>query len=189
MPLWRFKLGDFRSPVEIATGIRPKIVTAHGILEQAAPVGWLEWWRAKRQVDAIRKAAELVNNARLKWDDEGDVDYAEQSPGMEALRAYAKRMDCADQMPEFAASPEKNYYKHPVWGLGVERLSCPHLVEHDCYNISCRASLPGWPGSSRTGSSGTGQPRGQSALAYASWKSSTSCRRVWELRRLFLLAR
>ena len=23
MPLWRFKVGDFRSPIETATGIRP----------------------------------------------------------------------------------------------------------------------------------------------------------------------
>ena len=41
MPLWRYKLGDFRSPIEAATGIRPKIVTADGVEERPVPVGWL----------------------------------------------------------------------------------------------------------------------------------------------------
>jgi len=134
MPLWRFKVGDFRSPIEGATGIRPKIVTADGIEERPASVGWLGRWRAKRQVAAIRKAVESVNRTRLRWDDEGGVVYSEQSGGMEALRAYAKWLDCADRMPEFGPPPEGDFYKHPVMGMEVERLSCPHLVEHDCYN-------------------------------------------------------
>ena len=134
MPLWRFKAGDFRSPIETATGIRPKIVTADGIEERPAQVGWLDRWRAKRQVAAIRSAVESVNRTRPRWHDEGEVVYSEQSGGMEALRAYAKWLDCADRIPEFDLPPEGDYYKHPVMGLEVERLSCPHLVEHDCYN-------------------------------------------------------
>ena len=53
---------------------------------------------------------------------------------MEPLRAYAEWLDCEDQMPEFGQPPEGDYYKHPVMGLEVESLSCPHLVGHDCYN-------------------------------------------------------
>lgn len=134
MPLWRFKAGDFGSPIEAATGIRPKIVTADGIAERPTSVGWLDRWRAKRQVATIRKAVEAVNQARVRWDDEGGVMYSDQSSGMEALRAYAKWLDCKGQMPEFSPPPEGDYYKHPVMELEVERLSCPHLVGHDCYN-------------------------------------------------------
>lgn len=134
MPLWRFKAGDFRSPIEAATGIRPKIVTADGIEERPASVGLLDRWRAKRQVVAVRKAVEAVNKARFRWEDEGGVVYSEQSGGMEALRAYARWLDCLDRMPEFDPPHEGDYYKHPALGLEVERQSCPHLVGHDCYN-------------------------------------------------------
>jgi hypothetical protein len=134
MPLWRFKAGDFRSPIEAATGIRPKIVTANGIEEQLARVGWLVRWRARRQVAAIRKAVAAANGARIKWSDDGGVVYAEQSFGFEPLRAYAKWLDCRDRFPEFDPPPDGDYYKHPVFATKVQRLSCPHLVEHDCYS-------------------------------------------------------
>jgi hypothetical protein len=134
MPLWRFKVGDFRSPIEVATGIRPKIVTADGIEERPARIGWLARWRARRQVAAIRKAVESANGIRIRWVDEGGVVYAEQSRGFEALRAFAKWLDCRDQFTEFGPPPQGDYYKHPVMAAEVSRLSCPHLVEHDCYN-------------------------------------------------------
>jgi hypothetical protein len=140
MPLWRFKAGDFRSAVETATGYRPKIVTADGIEERPASVGWLDRWRAKRQVAALRKAVEAVNQARVRRDDEGGVIYSEQTRGMEGLRAYAMWLDCREEMPEFGLPPEGNYYNHPARQLEVERLSCPHLVKHDCnsgYFLPC----------------------------------------------------
>jgi hypothetical protein len=59
--------------------------------------------------------------------------YAEQSRGFEPLRAYAKWRDCRDRVPEFGPPPEGDYYKHPAMAAEVARLSCPHLVEHDCY--------------------------------------------------------
>jgi hypothetical protein len=134
MPLWRFKVGDFSSPIEVATGIRPKIVTPDGTEERPARVGWLGRWRARRRVAAIRKAVEAANNTRVQWSDEGGVVYAGQSRGFEPLRAYAWWLDCRDRFPEFGAPPEGDYYKHPVMAAEVGRLSCPHLVEHDCYN-------------------------------------------------------
>lgn len=134
MPLWRFKVGDFRSPIEAAIGFRPKIVTADGIEDQRGSVGWFERWRAKRQVVAIRKAVEAVNQTRIRWKDDGDVVYCEQSGRMDALKAYAKWLDCRDQFPEFTAPPDEDYSKHPAMELEVERLSCPHLLGHDCYN-------------------------------------------------------
>jgi len=55
MPLWRFKAGDFRSPIEGATGFRPKIVSAHGIEERPTSIRWLDRSRSKRHVATIRK--------------------------------------------------------------------------------------------------------------------------------------
>jgi hypothetical protein len=133
MPLWRFKVGDFYSPIEAATGIRPKIITADGIEERPAPIGWFARWRARREVKAVRKAVEAANGTRLHWTDEGGVVYSRQSCGFESLRAYAKWLDCRDRFPEFGRPPEDNYDKHPVWLAKIDRLTCPHLVEHDCY--------------------------------------------------------
>ncbi len=134
MPLWRFKAGDFRSPIEVATGIRPKIVTPDGIEPGPDPVGWLGRWRARRQVAAIRRAVEAVHRSRIRWDDEGGVVYAEQSRGIEPLRAFAKWLDCEAQFPEFTRPPDNDYYQHPVMPLELHQVSCPHLVWHDCFN-------------------------------------------------------
>ena len=116
MSLWQFKAGDFRSPIEAATGIRPKIATADGIEERPVSVGWLDRWRARRQVVAIRKAVEAVNRTRVRWDDEGGVVYSRQSGGREALRAYARCLDCEARMrPRSNQPPEGEYHKHPAW--------------------------------------------------------------------------
>jgi hypothetical protein len=146
MPLWRFKVGDFRSPIEVATGIRPKIVAP--TVEEQGPGGWFNWFRrrprqpgpdealvqARQQVEAIRRKVESENKAPIEWHDEGEIVYAEQSAGFEPLRAYARWLDCREQFPEFSPPPEGDYYRHPVWTVEVGRLSCPHLVEHDCYS-------------------------------------------------------
>jgi hypothetical protein len=134
MPLWRYKVGDFCSQIEAATGIRPKIVTADGIEELPVKAGWYSRWKAKRQVAAIRKAVEATNHVGIRWVDQGGVVYAEQSGGFEGLRTYARWLDCRDEFPEFGPAPEGNYYKHQVWRAKVEQLSCPHLVGHDCYS-------------------------------------------------------
>ena len=134
MPLWRFKVGDLLSPIEAAIGVRPKIVTADGVEERPASVNWFGRWRARREVSAIRRAVEAVNRTPIRWKDEGGVVYSEQSGGMGALKAYARWLDCQGLVPEFATAPEGDYYKHPVMSLEIERLSCPHLTEHDCYN-------------------------------------------------------
>lgn len=165
MPLWRFKVGDFRSPIEAATGISPKVVTADGVEDRPARVGWLGRWRARRQVAAIRNAVEAANGTRVRWADEGGVVYAEQSRGFEPLRAYARWLDCRHKFSEFGAPTEGDYYKHPVMAAEVSRLSCPHLVGHDCYNgyylpcefqrlaaVEAYLIFGQWPGSRAVGS-------------------------------------
>lgn len=134
MPIWRFKVGDFCSPVEAAFGIRPTIITANGVAEQSVRIGWWQRWRARWEVRSIRKAVEAANRTRVRWDDNGDVVYSSQGAQFEALRAFAKWLDCRDRMPEFTAPPDGDYYKHPVWTIEVSDLSSPHLVKHDCYS-------------------------------------------------------
>src|SRR4051812_12765716 len=76
MSLWRFKVGDFCSPIEAAMGVRPRIVTTEGIEDRPVSVGWLDRWRARRQVVAIRKSVGAVNKTRVQWHDEGGVVYS-----------------------------------------------------------------------------------------------------------------
>ena len=134
MPLWRFKVGDFATSVEANLGLKPKIVTADGIEERPASIGWFQRWRARWQVRSIRRAVERVNTGRLDWNDAGPVVYSQQTIGMEALRAYARWLDCRDQLGRFDPAPSGNYYQHPVWQTPLVQLTCPHLVGHDCYN-------------------------------------------------------
>jgi hypothetical protein len=134
MPLQRVKVGDFRSPIEAAIGIRPKIVTPEGILQLPKSVNWLQRWRAKQEVKAIRKAVEAANGIQIRWMDRGEVVYAEQAHGLDALRAFAKWLDCREQFPRFSVMPESDYHEHPIWSVMVPRVSCPHLVTHDCFN-------------------------------------------------------
>jgi hypothetical protein len=44
MPLGKFKVGDFTSPIEWALGIRPKLATPDGSFEQPTSVPWRDRW-------------------------------------------------------------------------------------------------------------------------------------------------
>ncbi len=134
MPLWRFKVGDFRSPIESAIGLRPKIVCADDVEEHPNRVGWFGRRKAKREVEAIRKAVEAANGVPIRWNDDGGVEYSGQANSFEPLRVYSKWLDCRKQVPEFIPPPNGDYAKHPVMSIEVERPRCPHLVRHDCYN-------------------------------------------------------
>jgi hypothetical protein len=166
MPLWRFKAGDFRTPLE-AAGFRPKVITPDGEVERPSSVGWLGRWRARRVVAAVRKAVEAANGVRVRWRDDGGAVYGRQSGGMEALRAFARWLDLREEFPEFGPPPEGNYYQHPALTFEGDRPpSCPHLVGHDChsgYFLPCEFErlaeaepyliLGHWPASRSVGSS------------------------------------
>jgi hypothetical protein len=133
MPLWKFKVGDFASPLERLFGSKVKTITLSGVLDRAknAPAQW----RARREVAAIRKAVGSANGTTIDWKDEGDVVYSEQSGGMQALQAYARWLDVRHRYPEFTEPPENDYRKHPVMELDYDRdWSFPHMVKHDCYS-------------------------------------------------------
>ena len=64
----------------------------------------------------------------------GSVVCAEQSRGIEPLRAFAKWLDCEAQFPEFTQPPDNDYCQHTVMHLELHQVPCPHLVWHDCFN-------------------------------------------------------
>jgi len=134
MPLWRFKVGDFSSPIETGLRIRPKIVTAQGIEDTPAKVGWFGRRRARGEVNGIRKSVEAVNRTPIHWPDEGKVVYSQQSWGFEPLRAFARWLDCKEQFSSFELPPDRDYYKHPVMATQVAQWTCRHLIEHSCHS-------------------------------------------------------
>ena len=133
MPLWRFKAGDTRTAVEIATGIKPKIVDGNGDIVDGPPPGWWPRWKARREVASLCRKVGRVNGTRIWWPDEGGQAYVGQSVGMESLRAFARWLDLRDQFQTFDAPPKQDFYKHPVMKI-QGKWSYPHLVEHCCYN-------------------------------------------------------
>src|SRR5438046_1268988 len=102
MPIWRFKAGDFSSSLE-ALGITPTIITPDGIMlrRRKSRVSFLTRWRAKRQTRQLRSAIEAESGHPIRWNDEGEVAYSEQAGGFEALRAFARWLDCRDLLPNF----------------------------------------------------------------------------------------
>jgi hypothetical protein len=135
MPLWRYKAGDFRSKIEETLGVRPKVATPGGIFEWFKSPGPFARRRARREVEAIRRAVEADSGVPIRWNDEGETVYNNQASGMEPLRAYARWLDLRDDLPEFGPAPEDNYYNHPAFALESDRpVSCPHLVGHSCFS-------------------------------------------------------
>jgi hypothetical protein len=134
MPLWRFKAGDFRSPIEVQLGIRPRIATAEGIESHPRPPSWISRWRAKRDVAKLKRFVARANGVPIDWKDEGDVVYSGQTYGMTPLKAYAHWLDCREKMPGFDPPSDHDYDRHPVFSIEINRTSFPQLIEHDCYN-------------------------------------------------------
>ena len=139
MPLWRFKAGDFEAPIEQNLRLEPSVVSVDGVEKPSRRrtgglARWLHRSRARREVRAVRKAVEAANRVKVRWKDEGPVAYSHQSPGMEALRAYARWLDCRDRFPTFDAPPERDYYKHPVMNVQLANPTCAHLIGHSCFN-------------------------------------------------------
>ncbi len=134
MPIWKFKVGDFTSPIEAALGIRPRYATDEGVDEIAPNTSWWARFKAKREVAAIRKAVARANGVKVDWRDDGQKVLSERWPDFAALSAYAYWLDCRETMPEFAPPPDGDYRKHPVYQQDVTVRSCPQIVGHSLYN-------------------------------------------------------
>lgn len=137
MPIWRFKVGDFTTPIEKHLRTTPKIVSGSGVIQRAPRPSPASFWRrllARREVRSIRRAVAQANGRAIRWSDEGEVVYNEQGAPFEALRAYAKWRDYRDEFPDFDRPPKNNFYKHPIWKVKGRDVRFPHLVQHDCHS-------------------------------------------------------
>lgn len=136
MPIWRFKAGDFASPLE-ALGIAPVIVGPDGVTQREldARPGFFKRWKAKRATQHLRREIEAEIGHAVRWNDEGEVPYRRQAHGFESLRAFARWLDYRDLFPTFDPPPEDNYYKHPVMSDKLVRpRAYPQIVDHSCYS-------------------------------------------------------
>jgi hypothetical protein len=136
MPIWKFKAGDFVSPLE-ALGVAPAIIGPGGFTRRnpGARPGFITRWRARRATRRLRREIEAEVGHAVRWNDEGDVAYTRQARGFEPLRAFAKWLDYRDLFPTFDSPPENNYYKHPVMSDRLARpRTHPQLVDHSCHS-------------------------------------------------------
>jgi hypothetical protein len=136
MPIWKFKAGDFASPLE-ALGIAPVIVGPDGMSRREPDVrpNFFIRWKAKRATRRLRREIEAEVGHAVRWNDDGEVAYSRQAHGFESLRAYAKWLDYRDLFPTFDPPPENDFYKHPVMSDKLARPpTCPQVVNHSCHS-------------------------------------------------------
>jgi hypothetical protein len=156
MPLWRFKAGDFTSPIEATLGIKPTIISpdmppplpsAPWYLRLLAKIGIIQFFPppseptpeerrtvAIQEVDALKTQLTEMTGTTIDWPDEGEVHYNKQFHDPSVLRAFAAWHDHRDELPEFLVAPELRYYKHPVWKLPKPaKRRFPILAQHSLY--------------------------------------------------------
>ena len=156
MPLWRFKAGDFSSPIENALGIEPTIITIGqpvtprppfhlrilaklGIIElippTPEPTPEERTQAAVDEVEALKSELSEKSGVEVDWSDQGEIHYSEQFHEPVVLRAFAAWCDHRDEIRSFDVAPELNYYKHPVWELTKpEERRFPVLADHSLHN-------------------------------------------------------
>jgi hypothetical protein len=156
MPLWRFKAGDFISPIEVTLGVKPTtIAPGYGPKERLAPwylrllarLGIIEILPvsdepspeerraiAVQQVQSLKTRLTEITGTPVDWPDDGKVCYSEQFHNSSILKAFAAWCDHREELPEFLATSERHYYSHPVWGLpepSVRRF--PTISQHSLF--------------------------------------------------------
>lgn len=140
MPLWKFKAGDFASPIEEALGVAPKYASTDGLYERPASISWWARFKARREAVSIRREASRQLGTALRWNDEGQVVFSCQWPNFDAIRAYAAWLDRRDVVPEFTPPPNHNYSEHPIHEVESSVESYPQLLRnsfHTGYLFPC----------------------------------------------------
>jgi hypothetical protein len=135
MPIWKFKAGDFTSPLA-KLGLSPVQVGPEGsvVRDGRDRPGWWTRWKARRETARLGREMKDKLGRAVRWNDVGDVVYSSQSGGFQSLRAYAKWLDCRDQLPSFDPPPQGNYYNHPALAMKLRKpLTFPQLVGHSCF--------------------------------------------------------
>jgi len=155
MPLWRFKAGDFTSPIEENLGVKPNVISladpspppAPWYLRLLATIGITEFAppppeptreqrraAAVQEVDALKARLTEMTGTPIDWPDEGSVQYHKQFHEPVTMRAFAAWHDHHDELPEFTSPPGQDYYKHPVWSLPKpSKRRFPTLVDHSLH--------------------------------------------------------
>jgi len=137
MPIWRFKAGDFSSPISrLGLDVPVFTIGPEGTKrsDRRRP-SLVARWRAKRVTRRLGQEISRKVGRVISWSENGDVAYGEQSGGFESLRSYAKWLDYRDLLPTFDLPPDDNYYNHPVMTGRFERPpTYPLLVEHNCFS-------------------------------------------------------
>jgi hypothetical protein len=155
MPLWRFKAGDFTSPIEAALGVKPTVISppvqplprAPWYLRLLATIGIIEFIPpppelspaerravAIQEVDTLKAQLTQLIGTAIEWPDDGDVHYNKQFHDPSVLKAFAAWHDHREELPEFLPAPELQYYKHPVRRLPKPaKRRFPILAEHSLY--------------------------------------------------------
>lgn len=135
MPLWRFKAGDFTTPIEATLGIKPTVISVVpmpppppwyirllakiGIVEiippETEPTPEEQRGIALQSVADLKAKLTMLTGTKVEWPDTGEIHYNKQFHHPVTLQAFAAWLQHRDKLPEFLSAPEQNYYKHPVW--------------------------------------------------------------------------
>jgi hypothetical protein len=152
MPLWRFKAGDFSSPIEDAFGIKPDVISLaeasdsrvplhqrllakFGIVrEDSAVAKMLKRKVAKEDVKKLKLEISGMTGSQVEWLDEGINRYSGQYYEPVEMRAFAAWHEHRDELKAFKKPPEDNYYKHPVWAVPKpDARRFPTLIDHSLH--------------------------------------------------------
>ena len=127
MPLTRYKMGEFETPLQRMFGDKVRYVY---------PNQWYFWFSARKQVKQIRKAVLKANGAIAKWNESGKCVYSEQchEDSMPALRAFACWIYGGKQPEDFSFPESGDYYKHPARKFENDQINQSHLIGGGCYN-------------------------------------------------------
>lgn len=115
MPLWKYKAGDFETPLE-ASGLTPEVtyVGPGGIFTRERWTGLWAGRRAKREVRQLAREVSAANGGlSVTWTDEGNVVYAEQFRVGHPIRAYLWWRDRRDVLGEFRLPEEGDESARP----------------------------------------------------------------------------
>jgi hypothetical protein len=136
MPIWRFKVGDFDSPLErLAPAEKIHYATPGGIVSKLDLRGRLSRWRARREVRAVARAVSAANGVAVSWVDEGPCVYDAQFRGEHPLKSYIWWLERRDLLGEFHLPEDGSEAAGRVWQTGQDRpVSHPHLWENGFYN-------------------------------------------------------
>lgn len=149
MPLWRFKVGDFSSPIEAALGMKPDLIFLANLSNRSLP--WHQRFLSKlglapsgsaaakkrardvaaKDVENLKAEIAELTGTPVHWMDEGCVQYSKQFHEPVVMRAFATWLEHRGDVQEFGKPPEDNYYKHPAWALPKpEQRRFPILEDH-----------------------------------------------------------